>query len=244
MASLAAVAHGTKFQRAGVNVLEVTKIGDMSVEAGEVDATSTDSGGWTESLPGLLSAKDLTIEGNLRLDDSTGQMALAADQIARTINTYGIVGPVALPFAWTFLGWVKSFKTIQPVKENEVAKFQAVIAITGSTGLTFSSSSNLTALTVSIGSLVPAFAAGTYDYIDALTNGTASVTITVTNAAAQSLKVDVYNSSMVLQSSQTLTSGVASSAITTPVGTTILDIITRDSGKVPKHYTVKLGRTS
>lgn len=237
MTTGAKIAHGTTFKRAGVAIAEVTKLGDFEIETDDVEVTNSGSNGWVEKIPGLKSGKDITIECNYIPTDAV-QQALVTDQAAGTISSFTIDGPTGLPFSWGFTGYVKSCKTVTPQDAKDAAKFVVTIAVTGQPVLTYALSGDLTGLTISVGSLIPGLTAGIYDYGDSLTAGTASVTITATKASATIL---LYVNDVLVQ---TLTSGSASSAITTPVGTTRLLITTQDAGKVPKPYRVNLYRSS
>ena len=140
--------------------------------------------------------------------------------------------PSTIGCSWTFNAYVTEFQIISPIDKQ--VTFEAQLEITGVPTLGVTASTNLTALTISVGTLVPAFSAAQYSYIDSLTNGTTSVTVTPTNATAQTIWVNGV----------VVVSGAASGAITTAVGTTLVTIVTQDTGKAPVVYVLSLGRAS
>lgn len=238
MTTGALLAQGTQLLRAGVAVLELNKLDWDGPEADIIDVTHTDSGDFKEKIKGLLDAKSVSLEGNLRLDDSTGQMALWTDLKTRTPIAFTIQGPSTLAFSFTFNGLVKIFKPILPLGgDNKPAGYKIEIEITGEPLLALTMSGDLTGLVITTGTLTPGLTAGTYDYGAAL-GAVSSVTITPTKAAAT---IKIYVNGVY---SQTVSSGSASSAIATPVGTTKLIISTQDSGKVARNYYLNLYRTS
>lgn len=237
MTTGALLAQGTQLLRAGVSVLELNKLDWDGPEAAIVDVTNTDSGQFKEKIKGLIDAKSVSLEGNLRLDDSTGQMALWADVKGTTPIAFTIQGPSTLAFSFTFNGLVKSFKPILPLAENKQAGYKVDIEITGEPVLALTMSGDLTGLVITTGTLTPALTASIYDYGSAL-GAVSSVTLTITKASAT---IKVYVNGVY---SQTVASGGTTSAISTPVGTTKVQIHTQDSGKVARIYYLNLYRTS
>ncbi|MFC3345772.1 cadherin-like beta sandwich domain-containing protein [Paenibacillus abyssi] len=99
-----------------------------------------------------------------------------------------------------------------------------------------SSNANLSALTVSAGTLTPAFTAGTASYSASVGNGTASITVTPTAADANAT-VKVNN--------EAVTSGSPSSPITlSEGGNTVTVEVTAQDGTTKKTYTIEVNRAS
>lgn len=237
MTTGALLAQGTQLLRAGVAVLGLNKIDWDGPEAAVVDVTDTDSGQFREKIKGLIDAKAVSLEGNLILTDSTGQMALWADVKGTTPIAFTIQGPSTMAFSFTFNGLVTKFQPIFNIADNKQAAYKIEIEITGEPVLALTMSGDLTGLVITTGTLTPGLTASIYDYGAAL-GAVASVTITPTKAAAT---IKIYVNGVY---SQTVASGAASTAIATPVGTTKLIISTQDAGKVARNYYLNLYRTS
>ena len=97
-----------------------------------------------------------------------------------------------------------------------------------------SNDASLSALTVSSGSLVPAFASATLIYADAVANAATSVTVTPTVAQANAtIKVN----------GNTVASGSASAAIALAVGVNAITVVvTAQDGTTTQTYTVNVNR--
>ena len=97
-------------------------------------------------------------------------------------------------------------------------------------------SSNLTNLTLSSGTLSPAFAAATTSYTASVPNATTSITVTPTlSDATATVKVK----------GTTVTPGTASGAISLVVGTNVITtVVTAQDGTTTKSYTVNVTRIS
>ncbi|RYF28675.1 MAG: IPTL-CTERM sorting domain-containing protein [Comamonadaceae bacterium] len=97
-----------------------------------------------------------------------------------------------------------------------------------------SSNSNLSALSLSSGTLAPAFAAGTTSYTASVSNATTALTVTPTVADA---------TASVTVNGVATTSGTATGAIALAVGAnTITAIVTAQDGATTKTYTVTVTR--
>jgi hypothetical protein len=189
--------------------------------------------GYKEKVLGLIDGGSVKIKGNFYPGDTNGQLVLNTARANRTLlNSMILAFPSSIGCAWTFNAFVTKFKIISPVDKQ--VTFEAELEITGVPTLGVTASTNLTGLTISVGTLSPAFAAAQYSYVDALTNGTASVTVTPTNATAALITVNGV----------AVTSGAASGAITTAVGVTLITIVTQDTGKAPVVYVINAGRTT
>ena len=99
-----------------------------------------------------------------------------------------------------------------------------------------SNNANLSNLTISSGTLTPAFATGTLSYTDAVTNATASVTVTPTVADA---------TATVTVNGTPVASGSASGAIALAVGANpITVVVTAQDGTTTQTYTVTVNRAN
>ena len=103
-----------------------------------------------------------------------------------------------------------------------------------------SNDATLSALTFSSGTLNTAFTGTNLTYTLSVGTGTTSITLTPT--------VNRYGATIVMNigpTQTTLTSGVASGSITTPVGSTVITLtVTAQDGVTTKTYTVTVSRTS
>jgi CSLREA domain-containing protein len=97
-----------------------------------------------------------------------------------------------------------------------------------------SNNASLSSLTISSGTLTPAFATATLAYTDAVTNATTSVTVTPTVAdATATVKVN----------GTTVTSGTASGAINLNVGANVVTVlVTAQDGTTTQAYTISVNR--
>jgi tRNA threonylcarbamoyladenosine modification (KEOPS) complex Pcc1 subunit len=99
-----------------------------------------------------------------------------------------------------------------------------------------SNNASLAALTISAGTLTPAFASGTLGYTDAVSNATTSVTVTPTTADA--------NATLTINGNAA-TSGIASGAIALNVGANpITIIVTAQDGTTTHTYTITVTRAA
>jgi len=184
-------------------------------------------------IPGMIDGGTVKLKGNFYPGDTNGQVVLANARKNKTkLSSCLIAFPAAIGCSWTFDAYVTKFKIVSP--SDKQVTFEAEMEITGEPVLGITASTNLTGLTISVGTLSPAFAAAQYSYVDPVTNGTASVTVTPTNATAALITVNGV----------AVTSGQASGAITTAVGVTLITIITQDTGKAPVVYIINAGRTA
>jgi hypothetical protein len=231
------MAHGTQLKRAGTAIAEVVSISDVSYFVDEIDVTNTDSGGIYEKKPGLKGAGDVTLECNMRLDDTTGQVQAYTDAAAKTISSYTIEGPSTAAFSWTFDGFVKEFATITPVAASEIAKVRITFCITGGATFAVTASSDVTTIACGTGTMSPAWVATKYLYSLQLGASTSS-TFTVTEASST---LKLYKSGVYVA---TLTTTEASAAVPFDIGTTEIAISTQEVGKVPKWYKIYVSRDS
>ena len=108
-----------------------------------------------------------------------------------------------------------------------------------STFTTVSTNANLSALTLSSGTLSPTFAAGTTSYTASVANGTSSITVTPTREQANAtIQVRVNAGSYT-----SVTSGTASGSLSLNVGSNTIDVlVTAQDGVTTKTYTSTVTR--
>ena len=115
---------------------------------------------------------------------------------------------------------------------GNTAQSQFLLTVSG--GIVVTDDSSLASLTVSAGTLTPAFDAVTMDYAVSVPNATASIMLTPT-VAVSTATVKVYG--------VTVTSGSASGAITLNVGDTVIPVlVTAPNGTTTQTYTVTVTR--
>lgn len=226
---------GIEFMRgvddAFTTVAEVTNIGDLNV-ATDTEETTTYASLAKEFIALREDGGSLPLTLNFDPDEDV-QGLLRTDQKARTVRKYRIRFPIGTVDAdkpyWEFDALITSFGTVQPLS-GKIA-LNVTLKITGQPELVTSFSNNLSALVVTTATLVPVFAAGTYDYIATVANATSSVTVTPT----ATLGVITVNGAAV-------TSGQASGAIALAVGINTITVVVKETNKGPRTYRITIGR--
>lgn len=128
-ATVGKAAFGYRFKRAGVDIAEVTAVGDVDLKLDMIEMTHDASpGGWKERIATLLDAGDIPVKLNFLAGDA-GHIALRTDMTSRTPNTYSIVGPAAI-FTWTLPGQISGYKLgeLNPAGKLEV---NVVLSVSG-----------------------------------------------------------------------------------------------------------------
>jgi predicted secreted protein len=243
MTTSAKSVHGTTLKRDGNLVAELTNIGGVEIKVDTIDVTSHDSAsGYKEWIGGLKEAGEVAIEGNFIPGDTSGQIGLHTDMVAGTLQAFIITFPAALATTWTFDAIVSRFKINDAKAGNEAASFSATLKISGAPTLGITASADATTIAVSVGTLVPAWDADKYDYVDAVVTATANLTFTVTHATAATITLhNGFNGT-----TSSLTTGVASSAQTLGAADTITEFVITCTvtGKTPKVYTIDVARAA
>jgi predicted secreted protein len=237
MTSSAVAAKGITLTMNTFAIAEIDNIGDIGLSAETIDVTNHDSANSVkEFIGGLLDGGDVSVEGNFIAGNTTGQVAMWAALKLRTVQAFIMTFPTAITATWTFSAVVTDFKTKHPIKDK--LGFSAKLKISGLPVLAISQSVDATTIAISVGTLIPAWAVDKYDYCDAVVAGTATVTITVTDATAATRTV--HNSFD--NSTASPASGVATGALTLGAVDTIttFTITCTDTGKVPKIYTIRV----
>ncbi len=104
------------------------------------------------------------------------------------------------------------------------------------TGGSLTNDASLRALSISTGTLSPAFTAATISYSTTVANGTTSLTITPSAAS---------NAATVLVNGGTVSAGASSVPIAIGVGTTIINVsVTSEDGTTTRVYTISVTRIS
>lgn len=234
-----AVAHafGTTFTWNSVVVGKLTSIGGVEVSTDTIDVSTHQSADkFKEFMAAMSDGGEVSIEGLFDPADTTGQHAMLADQIAGTSRTAIITPPSGTGTTWTFTAIATRFK-IGDFTMDGAIPFSATVKISGKPTFAVSTSTGMSALTITTATLYPTFAIGTYTYT-ATTTG-ASVTVTPT-AAAHTITVTANSAS------QTVSSGGTSSAISAGSINTVTPIVisVAETNKAPKTYTIYLTKTA
>lgn len=222
---------GTTLSRAGSIIAELETIGGINVTAKDINVSHhTSPNGYEEFIQGMRDGGDVAIEGNFIASDATGQVGLLTDFNAGTVQDFIMTFPDGT--TWTFKAYVKAFSAEGP--KDDKLKFKSALKVTGKPALGVTSAANLSGLVVTTGTLVPAFAAGTYEYVVNILTGVASVTVTPTCAAATSIEVD----------GNVVATGQASSAVVLGAAGSIknIDVVVKETGKANKVYKLHLTR--
>lgn len=132
----AQAAFGTTLTWNSNLVAEITNIGGVEISVDEVDVTNHDSvDNYKESIPTLIDAGEVSIEGNFIPSDTNGQIALMNDCNSRTVRAFIITFPAATGTTWSGNAWVKRFKAADAPVDGKL-EFSATLRITGKPTLT------------------------------------------------------------------------------------------------------------
>jgi hypothetical protein len=199
-----------------------------------VDTTTHDSSdNYKESIPGLLEAGDISLEGFFDYEDSTGQIAMLTDANARTTRAAIIEFPSATGTTWSFNGYITALK-IGDAPIDGALPFTATIKPVGKPTLTIATVTGMSAIGFSNGVLMmPTFAIGTYEYVVTITNAETSTVVTPVDETSGEVITITANGA-----SQVVTTGEASTAIALSASA-MTDIVVTISktNYAPKTYT-------
>ena len=230
-------AFGTSITIDSTAIAELTNIGGVDLTVDVIDVTNHDSpDAFREKIAGLIDAGQIPIEGNFYPGD-TGQMALLAKLLTRTLGVFVITFPASIGATWTFNALVVGFKAADAPIDGQLP-FSANLEITGKPTLAVTASTGLTTpfFAVSESAVVtPTKSGSTYTYVATVLTGVTSVTITPTAAAG----VITVNGNVVA-------TGAESSAITLGAAGSITEavIVVQETGKTAKIYTLQLVRAA
>ena len=232
--------YGTKLQRlvgaSWTDIAYITSLGGPELDRDDVDVTHMQSpNAVREYIAGLGDAGELSIEGNMVPSD-TSQQRLIDDYTGRVVASYRMLLPDAVDDAnktrWTFEGYVKSYSQDTPTDDK--ISFSATIKIAAYPLLTSVMAADLTALAISEGTLTPAFAGTTYEYVATVANATSSMTVTPACAAADAILVNGV----------VVATGDPSGAIALSVGANTIVIEVQEDDKASTYYGITVGRES
>lgn len=220
---------GVSFSIGGVAIAEITSLECPTLEAEPIEVTSLDSaGGYREYINGFKDSGEVKIEGNFYPGDA-GQAALKTAFENRTLSEFLITFPTAMAATWDFDGTVIEYSV--SAEADEAISFECKIKVSGQTNLNLTQSTGLTNLVLSVGTIIPTFATGTYDYVDAVVTGTTTLNITPTGAGVITIN------------GVTATSGAPSAFALGAAGTiTTATIVIKETNKIAKTYVVKIAR--
>jgi hypothetical protein len=233
------IGYGATFEWDGDPVLQLTRIGPVSLTIAKQDATTLGSANsFKEMLPGLIDPGDLEIEGLFKPSD-TGQIGMYNDMLTRTVKGWVIAFPTAISTStWTGNGYVTSFVAGDATPEG-IVPFSATISITGKPVLGVTQAGVATDILITgdvSGALteIPTFAGTTYIYsVD--TNLENTFTVTVTAAAATTITMNVDGGADIA-----LTTGVASGNQNTSNGAIVTVVIrVQETDKSDRTYTLR-----
>jgi hypothetical protein len=231
---------GTKLQRAGVDIAELTNIGGVELTLETEDVTNHDSvSGIDEVIGTTIKTGEIPIEGNFIPGDTNGQIALKTDLINRTLQSFAINYPTAAGFSWAFNALVTKFKVADaPVKGK--LPFSASLKPSGEPVLSISASAGLTTPFMVLsggGTLIPVAAQAITEYVYSVLTAVTTITVTPT-AAAGTIKVTANGAT------QTVISGQASTAIALGAAGSVTTIYVdvQEIGKIAKRYTIRVAR--
>lgn len=236
--SNAIAAKGATLARDGHTIAEITKIGGIEINLETLDVTTlTSPDSFKEFIGTWFDTSEVPIEGNFIAGDTDGQIALMADQLAMTVQSFVLTLPTAITATWAFTALVTKFKVGDYAVGGKI-DFSASLKISGKPYLAIGASTGLTTPFLSISEsavLVPAATNAVYDYVATVLTGVSSVTVTPTASAG----VITVNGSVVV-------SGVPSAAIALGAAgsVTTVTIVVTETGKVAKNYTVRIARAA
>ena len=236
--SNAIAAKGATLARAGHAIAEVTKIGGIEINLETLDVTTlTSPDSFKEFIGTWFDTSEVPIEGNFIAGDANGQIALMADQLAMTVQSFVLTLPAAITATWSFTALVTKFKVGDYAVGGKI-DFSASLKISGKPTLAIGASTGLTTPFFDISNdaiIMPSPASSVYDYVATVATGISSVTVTPTATAG----VITVNGNVVAtgEASGAIALGAAGSITT-------ITIVVTETGKVAKTYTVRVARAA
>src|SRR5690606_22332036 len=117
---------------------------------------------YREFIGTFFDGGEVPIEGNFIPTDTNGQMGLAQDFAAKTLQNFEIIFPNGASFAFSAL--VTRIKVADATIDG-VLGFSATLKVSGKPVLSATFAPDLTGLVVTTGVLVPTLTASKYDYV-------------------------------------------------------------------------------
>lgn len=219
-------------------VLELASLAGPSQSRDTIELTSHDSPDkFREFVAGVIAGGEITLEGNLVVGDTPGQIAFHTDMQGGTKRNCFIVLPMAVGGALMFAALATGFEGSYPYDDK--IGLSGSLQVTGKpTLLTVQSDgiSNMVGIEQELGAalvITPAIAAGTYAYVCTVDTASTWVKLTVT-AAAHTVYVQG-----VLEDTGVQTAEIALGAAGSK--TDIL-IIVYEANEAPRLYTLTVTR--
>lgn len=132
---MAVHSKGTVLKLGTSAIAELSSIGGLSLSADSVDVTTLAStNGYREFIQGFRDAGEVSISGNFKPSDTSGQKALLDNLNDGSIDEYTIEFPTELGFKWTFSAFVTGFST--SASTDGVVTFESTLKVTGKPTLT------------------------------------------------------------------------------------------------------------
>jgi len=236
--SNAIAAKGATLARAGHTIAEITKIGGIEINLETLDVTTlTSPDSFKEFIGTWFDTSEVPIEGNFIAGDANGQIALMADQLAMTVQSFVLTLPTAITATWSFTALVIKFKVGDYAVGGKI-DFSASLKISGKPTLAIGAATGLTTPFFEISEsavIVPSPAGNVYDYVATVATGISSVTVTPTaSAGVITVNGNVVDSG---EASGSIALGAAGSITT-------ITIVVTETGKVAKTYTIRVARAA
>jgi len=122
-------AFGSKVFLNGYELCELTSITGPNLSTETIDVTSHDSDNtYREYISGPFEGGEISIEGLIRVDDTTGQVAMITDAGDGSSNTYHVIWPAAYAEV-LFTGYTTGYT--QVAAYDDALRFSATLKITG-----------------------------------------------------------------------------------------------------------------
>lgn len=241
MTTAAKSAFGTTLARNGNTIAELANIGSPKLTQGVIDVTNHQSADdYAEYIGGILDGGEVGLEGNFIASDSNGQVGLVTDMNAHTVQSFVITFPASTGTTWTFSALVTAFQIDDAPSKDGKLGFKAALKVTGKPTLAVATSAGLTTPFFTINNsavITPTPAQATTTYVATVLTAITSVIVTPT-AAAGTIVITANGAS------QTVATGVASSAITlgSAGSVTTITIAVTETNKATKTYTIYVDR--
>lgn len=219
-------------------VAELTAINGIELTAAMIDVTTHQSDDYyTETIPGLLTAGDVALEGLFDYTDTDGQLAMITDFNARESKAAIITFPSATGTTWNFTGYITNIKIGDATIDGAIP-FTATIKPTGKPEFAVATSDGLTDPWFSMSesaTIIPVAASdnGDYPFLSTVLTGVADLTVTPTAAAG-----------VIRVGGNIVATGEASSAIILGAAgsTTRITISVKETNKAPKTIYIDVAR--
>lgn len=231
----AIMACGVVLERDGNPIAEITNIDGVEMTRDAIDVTSHGSTDcFKEYIPGLKDTGEIKVEGNFIASDTNGQIGLEDDYLDGILQSFVLTFPTSITATWAFNAYVTSFK-VGGFAVGDKLSFSATLKVSGEPTLAITSCTAPASIVVNGDNttpmtLIPTFAAATYDYVS---DGSADSEVTVTVTAGSADEITV-NGSAVESGSPSQTISLTSGAITT------ITVVVHEDGKVDRTYVIRI----